>query len=150
MKTTEKMCTQKIQVGRNYGVDLLRMVAMNMIVLLHVLGTGGVLSSTTRFSSGYATGWLIEMASFGAVNIFAIITGFVSYGRKTKYSNLAQLFIQIIFYTVVCTSVFFVISPDKVTRQTVVYSLLPFKIGAIPSPWITAFLVLNSFFMNSL
>ena len=33
--------------GRNYGIDLLRIVAMMMIPLLHVLGHGGILGTLT-------------------------------------------------------------------------------------------------------
>ena len=30
---------------RNYGIDLLRIVAMFMVLLLHVLGQGGILKN---------------------------------------------------------------------------------------------------------
>ena len=35
---------------RNYGIDLLRIICMLMIIGLHILGHGGVLTNTEAFS----------------------------------------------------------------------------------------------------
>ena len=113
---------------RNYGIDLLRIVSICMIITLHILYHGGVLSYVPRFSVKFVTAWFLEMAAYGSVNVFAIISGYVYYGRKTRYSNLLQLYIQMLFYTVLCTSAFLLFSPDKVSKQTIVYCLIPFKI----------------------
>ena len=37
---------------RNRGVDLLRMVAMWMVVILHILNKGGVLEAAAPLSAG--------------------------------------------------------------------------------------------------
>lgn len=42
---------------RNYGIDLLRLIAMFMVVILHVLGQGGVISATTGLKHHIA--WLL-------------------------------------------------------------------------------------------
>ena len=73
---------------RNYGIDVLRMVSMFMVVVLHVLGRGGVLQATKDLSLNYWVSWSLEIAALCAVNCYAIISGYVGYGRKTKYSNL--------------------------------------------------------------
>ena len=44
---------KKIQHARNYGLDLLRMIAMLMVVVLHILGKGGVLSACEPLSGQY-------------------------------------------------------------------------------------------------
>lgn len=38
---------------RNYGVDLLRIISMYLVIILHVLGQGGILSNATEFSLTY-------------------------------------------------------------------------------------------------
>ena len=43
---------------RNYGIDLLRMIAMLMVVILHILGKGGVLQAAPPLSIRYETAWL--------------------------------------------------------------------------------------------
>lgn len=69
---------------RNYGIDMLRIVAMFMVIILHILGRGGILDSVKTFSPNYYIGWFMEIASFGAVNCYAIISGYVCYNKKNK------------------------------------------------------------------
>lgn len=63
---------------RNYGIDFLRMISMIMIVMLHTLGHGGILRSVSFLSVHYQIAWLLEVIAFGAVNTYAMISGFVS------------------------------------------------------------------------
>lgn len=44
-------------IEKNYGIDALRMLAMFMVTILHILTQGGVLNSTVIFTSQYETGW---------------------------------------------------------------------------------------------
>ena len=67
---------------RNYGIDLLRLVAMYMIVILHVLGNGGVLEATNGLKNSLA--WFMEIGSYCAVNCYAIISGYVCYHEQEK------------------------------------------------------------------
>ena len=120
---------RKTDNGRNYGIDLLRIVAIYMIIVLHVLYFGEVISPLSHFTPNYEAAVLVEIASYGSVNLFAIISGYVKYGKKTKYSNLMQLYLQMLFYTVLCTFAFLLLQPDMVSKQTIIYSLIPFKIG---------------------
>ena len=87
---------EKITDNRNYGIDLLRIFSMFLIVILHSLGHGGVLSSTVINSSQYKFSWLLEIISYCAVDIFALISGYVSYTgneKKTNYSNYFNLWL---------------------------------------------------------
>ncbi len=48
---------------RNYGIDLLRIVAMYMIVLYHCLLLGGVITKATQIGIGsinYDISWLLD------------------------------------------------------------------------------------------
>ena len=64
---------------RNYGIDLLRIISMFMVVVLHVVGHGGVLNATIGLTLKGEIAWAIEIASYCAVNCYALITGFVAY-----------------------------------------------------------------------
>ena len=55
---------KKIQHARNYGLDLLRMIAMLMVVVLHILGKGGVLSACEPLSGQYELLWFLETVLF--------------------------------------------------------------------------------------
>lgn len=89
---------------RNYGVDCLRYFLMFMVCVLHVLGLGGILSSTAKGSLQYTVFWLIEIICFCAVNSFAFISGYVAKdNRDSNCSKLVRMWFQVIFYSLFLT-----------------------------------------------
>lgn len=109
----------------NYGIDLLRMLAMFMVVLLHILAQGGVLSKTVPFSAEYEAAWLIEIGAFCAVNSFALISGYIGIDSKFKFSNIIVLWLRVVFYTLAITAVFSIVKPSVVTGKTWIKALFP-------------------------
>lgn len=110
---------------RNYGIDLLRILSMFMVVLLHVLGAGGILSTAKPLSLNYEIAWFLETMAYCAVNCYALISGYVGVtSSRHKYANLANLWLQVAFYTVGITAVYAVLSPEiGITR--IVYACFP-------------------------
>ena len=86
---------------RNYGVDLLRLISMLMVVVLHVLGQGGILSNSIALTLKGETFWALEILCYGAVNIYAIISGLVGYKTKHKGSSIINLCFQVVFFTII-------------------------------------------------
>lgn len=72
---------------RNWGIDALRIIAMLMIVTWHILWHGGILESTQVSSAQYYIAWYIAMLTFGAVNCYGLISGYVGVQSKFKVSN---------------------------------------------------------------
>ena len=66
---------------RNRGVDLLRMVAMWMVVILHILNKGGALGASAPLSAGRETALLLDMAAYCAVDCYGI-SGYVGAGHR--------------------------------------------------------------------
>lgn len=86
--------------SRNYGIDLLRIVSMFFIVLLHSFGHGGLLNGLDTNSTQYKAVYFFEISAYCAVDIFGIISGYVSYnpqGKKVKFSNLLKLWTEVVF-----------------------------------------------------
>ena len=110
---------------RNYGIDILKILSMMMIAVLHVLGQGGVLNNLRVLSSSYNTAWFLETASFGAVNCFALASGFVQVRSKAKPSRLAELWLTAAYYTILITLIFSKSSPSLVTKKEWFYACLP-------------------------
>ncbi len=96
---------------RNFGIDLLRIVSMLMVVILHVLGQGGVLKSTSPLSLQYETVWLIEIACYCAVNCYGLISGYVGIDSGFKYCNVVYIWIQGVFYFVSIAAAASILSP---------------------------------------
>lgn len=84
---------------RNWGIDLLRIIAMFMVTLLHFSGKGGFIGTPDSGISFYVITFF-KVICFGAVNIFAMISGFVMYNKKVNYTNLINLWFQVAFYSV--------------------------------------------------
>lgn len=111
---------------RNYGIDLLRILSMLMVVILHILGQGGVLGSCEFLSDSYMTAWFLEIATYCAVNCYGLISGYVGYKAKYRYSNIVNLYLQVIFYTIGITAVFWLIMPETIQLSDIVKILFPF------------------------
>lgn len=120
----EEMQTERPK--RNYGIDLLRVVSMIMIALLHTMNRGGISDALPAHSMRYATGWLLKIAAYGAVDCYALISGYVSYGRKHRASSLIYLYFQALFYTVLSTALTLVFHREDVGIRELIATLLPF------------------------
>jgi len=97
--------------NRNISLDILRIISMIGIIAIHVLGVGGVLDASNPFSTGsfYVDYW-IEMLILCSVNLFALLSGFLSVNKKEyKTSRFLELISIIFFYTLIISIPFIVI-----------------------------------------
>lgn len=111
--------------SRNYGIDLLRIIAMLCVVILHAMNSGGLLFYTIKDSSQYKFAWLIEIIAFCAVDVFAIISGYVMWNKKTNYKKLINLWFQVVFYSLIITFVTSFIYPNSVYKSDYIKSVFP-------------------------
>ncbi len=110
---------------RNTGIEMLRIVAMAAIMILHVLTQGGVLYNLERGTASYAVGWLLEMLCLFGVNAYGLISGYVCYGRKFRFSNILYTWLQVVFFTVIITGAFFIVWPNCVDKYSVIGAVFP-------------------------
>lgn len=99
---------------------------MIMIPILHILGHGGILENSVKLSVRYELSWFLELACYCAVNSYALISGFVQYGRKQKYSNIIYLYFQVLFYTILTTVIFAFWKPEMIGLKSIVKAVFPF------------------------
>ncbi|MEG2053546.1 MAG: acyltransferase [Oscillospiraceae bacterium] len=115
---------------RNIGIELLRIVAMLMVVILHILGTGGIVNySCETISLNGEIAWLLRIASFGAVNLYALTTGYVCVKAKHRLSRILELWAQVAFYSVLFTGIAFLIPQSSTGTKELVKSFLPVMTG---------------------
>ncbi len=118
---------------RNYGVDLLRILAMLLIVIYHLIGHGGIRDATVVANAGqFAVVWFFEVLAYCGVNIFALISGYVGYKEddfRTKYSNIIMLWLQVFFYGVLFLVIEFLLTPETIGLKTIAGSVLPVAFG---------------------
>lgn len=110
---------------RYYGIDALRMLSMFMVIILHILNQGGTLNVSGRFTSQYEVGWFLETATFCAVDVYALISGYVGVYAKYRYRNIIELWLQVFFYTVSITVLFWIFMPSSVSAIEWINAIFP-------------------------
>lgn len=88
---------------RNYGIDLLRIIAMFFVIVLHIVGVGGICANADLLSTNFLTSQFLRTATVCAVNIYALISGFVGWNRKPKPSTLLNLWLKVICFCLFAT-----------------------------------------------
>ncbi len=86
---------------RMENLELLRCLAMMMVVVLHYLGKGNLLPELTGESIG-STGvaaWALEAFCIVAVNVYMMISGYFLSASSFKLSRLLQLYLQVWVYS---------------------------------------------------
>ena len=99
----QKEETRLMRNDRNTGIDFLRLVLIFMVCILHILSHGGVLEMCSKGSISFNVFWFIEVCAYCAVDGFAIISGYVSSGRPTKWDKLVSMWFQVFFYSAILT-----------------------------------------------
>lgn len=112
---------------RNYGIDLLRMVAMAFVAALHIIGIGGIISGSQLLSSQFLTAQFLRIALLCAVNCYALISGYVSWDRRPKLSGIAMLWMKAVICCVIITALFS--RRVDLDYRTIISALIPVTTG---------------------
>lgn len=111
---------------RNYGIDLLRIFSMIMIACHHILYHGGILENAIPFLGTYQAAWLLDTAVCCAVNTYGMISGYVGYGKKHRIARFLELYLQVIFYTILITVFFCFYRPELIDGDVIGGTFFPF------------------------
>ena len=87
---------------REVKFELLRILAMGMIITLHYLSKGGFLKPLTdrvTLTDGFA--WFIEAFCLVAVNVYVLISGYFGCTSKWNIRKLFTLWLQVVSYALV-------------------------------------------------
>ncbi len=99
-----KIATLTMPRNRHYALDLLKTISMLMVVILHVNHHCDYWKPTDTMDT--ATWWVSVtsvMICSVAVNVYALITGYVSVNLTWKLSRYVNLWMIVAFYTVTIT-----------------------------------------------
>lgn len=100
------MDSLQLQKEKNYGIELLRILAIVFVLILHILGRGAVYPYTgssivtSERAANYAAAWTLETAAYGAVDLFALISGFVGLYSTFKFKKWLRLWVLVVFWGV--------------------------------------------------
>ncbi len=108
------------------SIELLRILAMMMVVMLHYLSKGELLTPLTEeFGTGAYVTWLLEAFSIVAVNVYMLISGYFLVESGFKVGRLAELVCQVLFYSLLIPPILMALGLLK-PEQLTVYRLLQY------------------------
>lgn len=86
---------------RQVNIEILRILAMLMIIALHYLGKGETLLPYHKegFNQNGFLSWTLEAFAYVAVNIYILISGYFLVDSRFKLEKVIQLWLQMFFYS---------------------------------------------------
>lgn len=129
------------------NIELLRLVAMFMVIVLHYLYKSSLLTSTTAPFQAYSyLAWLIESFAIVAVNAYVLISGYFMCKSSLKISRLLDIFFQALWYSVLIPVVLIllgILDPATLTTYDILQFIFPVHMEQY---WfITAYVVMMLF-----
>jgi len=115
---------------RNIGLDLLRIIAMLLIILLHSVDHSGVIEAAAGGTTAvYAYTKLVFALSKVCVNCFVMISGYFLVTSRFRLSKLAALWLETVFYSLVIRLIFIAAGAKAFSITSVVSCLFPVVTG---------------------
>ena len=109
---------------RQTGLDLLRIVCMLLIIMLHALAHGGVLSAASApLTAAYA--WTWEALAYVGVNCYVLISGYFLIRSEFRLQRLFRLWIRVFFYSVALYLIAVLCGAESFSAVRTVKFLLP-------------------------
>ena len=132
---------------RVVSIELLRILAMMMVVMLHYLDKGDILPTLTKEMglNGYVA-WGMESLSAVAVNVYMLISGYFLVESGFKPGRLVELLCQVLFYTILVPVVLLavgILEPGYFNVYHILRDILPVQMEQY---WfITAYVIMYLF-----
>ena len=132
---------------RQTSIELLRSVAMLMVITLHYLGKSGIMiPMSEKQSLGGYVAWLLEAFCIMAVNTYVLVSGYFLTESGFKLRRFILLTAQILFYSILIPLVMFVTGRYSLSDLTLYDALLYFLPIEMNHYWFgTAYLLMYLF-----
>jgi surface polysaccharide O-acyltransferase-like enzyme len=92
---------------REVNLELLRIIAMLMVISLHYLGKGNTMAAGITAVSptdpnfiNEVLAWTLEALSYGAVNLYVMISGYFLINSMVRMEKVWKLIVQVLFYSI--------------------------------------------------
>ena len=114
--------------NRIAGLDLLRIFSIFGIICIHLLGQGGVLEASS--SNGYYINKWFYIIFHSSVDIFALLSGYLSLSRKSSIKRTLELVATMLFYSIIIVVIFLCIKRVSIVDyKTILKGLFPSIFG---------------------
>jgi len=114
---------------RNANMDILRIISMFLIVFLHSIDHSGVLESVKQGTVMYHYVYFGYCLAQVCVNCFVLLSGYFMIESKFRPSKLVQLWIEVVFYSVVIRLIFFATGLKAFSFASLISCFIPVITG---------------------
>lgn len=111
--------------GRMANLELLRMIAMMMVVTIHVSNHGGLVDLAQKGTFPYYVVWTLFGLSFVAINVYILISGYFLVESSFSSWRLVKMEMQIWFYSMGILALFWIFGNVDKEMKYLVYCLTP-------------------------
>lgn len=111
--------------NRSISLDLLRLLAMLMIVVLHVQGKTGWLRAVPVGQGDWLLRWGLEALSIVAVNCYVLLSGYFLITTPFRMQKVLVLWLRVLFWSVLLALVGWAVGVYAPTRAHALETLLP-------------------------
>lgn len=122
----------KTKSKRLANIELLRIIAMCMVIMLHYLGKGDLLPDMSlKMGINEYVAWVMESLSVVAVNVYVLISGYFLVENKFRPGKIVKLILQVLFYTILMTALslaFGIIELSDLGIYNLIVQLFPFQL----------------------
>lgn len=110
---------------RNINFEILRILAMWMIIIGHSIGHTYLLEDINQNSSIYYFIKLLQIFCNSATNIYVILSGYFLVDKKFEIKRLIILWLQVLFYSIFLYLVFNIFIFKEVSLKDILKVILP-------------------------
>ena len=117
---------------RNYGLDILKILSMFFILVLHINLRGGLIKTVPNGSIEYFVVLITEVVALCAVNIYGIISGYLSFSKyeknpsnKYNFKRLIYLWLQVVSYSLATSLLLFFLGKIDLDKKSILMIFLP-------------------------
>ena len=120
------------KVGRQPNFEILRVLAMVMIVtwhfLLHAIGSQSFTGTVGTFN--YVVRQFLYILCSSCVNLFVLVSGYFMIEKPFNWRRMGRLWLEVVFYAFGISLLFYLLRPGNLTLKEVFQNLLPVRFSS--------------------
>lgn len=97
---------------RNYNIDIIKIFAMFLVVVIHITGVGGIEANCRNLTTQLLIK-IVYSISWCCINLFSLSTGYLLCAVRANVKRILTLWAQVFFYSIGGFIVIFFISRDR-------------------------------------
>lgn len=110
---------------RQANLELLRTIAMMMVVTMHLLNHGNMITFAKQGTPSYYVVWTLFGVGFACITIYLLISSYFLIDARFSTWKLAKMEGQVFFYAFGITILFWIFGDVEHELKNMVYSVLP-------------------------